>query len=194
MNFKFRDIQQNDLSDYKKNFDIIEEPLKISYFNNDKRIIHIETALPNKKFKIRNVFNISNIFYAMVVIHVSDDKNLERRNDHREYIGELDIKYDKIINVIESEFTITNGEFLNVLIFNDKDEINIDNLFEKINEQLDDYFSENSIVNKFLFPEMDIDEAEKSISKNKRLSILLKDIDDYLEPREGGGGVIVNGP
>lgn len=183
MKLKFEKIKPHHLGNYSddfKNFDITKKENMVSYYDFDEKTIHIETPLPNKKFILKNVFNISNIFYAMIVIHITDTKNIPRRNDHKEYIGEIDINFDELINVTEPSFKITKGEEVYVLVFNDNDIINNNNIIMKVKEHLPKY--------KFISFEKEKNRTIDSLKDNKRLYSL------FEEPKEAGGGVIVSGP
>ncbi|AOW16546.1 hypothetical protein LPB03_03270 [Polaribacter vadi] len=181
MKVTFENFEDGHKKHYHKNFDIAERSKKISYFNEDNdTIIHIETPVVSEDFHVKKVFNISTKHYKAIVIHISDKSINPSRDSDKNKIMKIDFNFDEIDDTNGAEaLNIEKKDNIYVVVFNDNDEMTTSYINDKVFIILKDIMVSNL---KF---------KEKAIRKDngkKNLDFL------FVDPLEGGGGVIVRNP
>lgn len=181
MKVTFTNFEGNHRNHYHKNFDIAERSKKISYFNEENdTIIHIETPVIKDNFQVNNIYNISTKHYKAIVIHISDNSTNPSRDRAMNKIMNIDFKFKDIIDTTGSEpLDIDKKDNIYVVIFNDNDEMTTSSIHNKVFIIL-----KSIMISNLKFKE----KAIKKDNGNKSLDFL------FMDPLEGGGGVIVRNP
>ncbi|WP_159947721.1 hypothetical protein [Polaribacter septentrionalilitoris] len=100
------------------NFYLADKKKKHSYVNKKGEKFKIRTPLPNDRFRVEKIFLYEVIGKDCIFIHITDDKIIKRRHDHKVFIGEItfdlaDIEYhanrDDLINYNEIKVIIFNS-------------------------------------------------------------------------------------
>jgi hypothetical protein len=111
----------------KLNFYLAEQNKKHSIYDTKNKKFRINIPLPNNKFRIKNIYLYNNIGLDCLLIHITDDKEIPRRFDHRVFVGkitfdlsdiEFDVNRDSIINFNE----------IKIIIYSDISERRVGNL------------------------------------------------------------------
>ncbi|QNM86294.1 hypothetical protein H9W90_04005 [Polaribacter pectinis] len=201
-------------SKYKRNLEVIQDRLsnntRESYFNyrtnsNGIKIIDtikIKIAVSNKNFEFKSVTNlmkINNRGLKAIAIHISDSTTNKSCNKPKTHILEISIPIDQIQPHIinNDELVLSKGDKLNVIVLNDD--------IKSFSSYSSDVFIE--LENYILKMGGMIYGCNDFSAMTERLKVLLKEqkespfYEEYnemvkilLKPKEGGGGVIIEGP
>ncbi|WP_299048862.1 hypothetical protein [uncultured Polaribacter sp.] len=157
----------------KKNLDLADTIKKHSYFNKLTGMITIRFTVPNKKFNVYAILNITKNGIPTIIIYVSDCSNKPiRSNSKKNYVAEIVFHYNEIIPYPGDDFNINTTESIIVKIYNDDSICN---------------FSKSKKILKHL-----LNDEYNFINKKNALTDI--NILDGFIPNEKGGGVIIEGP
>lgn len=102
------------------NFYLADKNQKHSYVDKKGKKFKIKTPLPNNKFRVEKIFLYEVIGNDCIFIHITDDKGIPRRYDHKVFIGEI------TFNLGDIEFHSDRNDLINydeikVIIYNSTD-------------------------------------------------------------------------
>jgi hypothetical protein len=109
------------------NFDLAQKKKKHSYVNKKGKKFKVKTPLPNDRFRIEKILMYEIIGKDCIFIHITDDKTISRRSDHKVFIGEITFDLTDI-EAHPDRIDLTNHHEIKVIIFNSTSTITYENL------------------------------------------------------------------
>lgn len=127
--FSVDSVAIGSLGDYHSNLDVLRN---VSYFNLRNEMIYFETVVPNRNFRVLNVYHVFNKFFPIILVHVTDSTAFPARTSPKKYFLRGKVQFKDITDVYPNQpsFTPQTGGSVLVIIYNDNGIISFKELFQ----------------------------------------------------------------
>jgi hypothetical protein len=171
MKFKTRIIKGKDeTNNYPDNLYV---SIEHSFFNELMQLICLKFPVPEKKYKVKNIYNFSKGKNNRIVIHITNEKSNPTRGMNKDWVLSGIFHTSDMININTNQLVLNENSQLTILVYNDDRAINSSNISNHISESDFEKIESRPRTKYFL----------------ERKMILLPEPDE-----KEGGGVIVEGP